>query len=53
MFVWKKEDPVQINTNLHLPRFTLERYLTDYCTSKTNTGEWTKKNNVHHDVRDY
>lgn len=38
MFVWKKEDPVQITTNLHLPRFTLEKYLTDYCTSKTNTG---------------
>lgn len=40
MFVWKKEDPVQITTNLHLPRFTLEKYLTDYCTSKTNTGLW-------------
>lgn len=39
MFVWKHEDPVQITTNLHLPRFTLEKYLTDYCTSKTNTGK--------------
>lgn len=39
MFVWKQEDPVQITTNLHLPRFTLEKYLTDYCTSKTNTGK--------------
>ncbi|XP_075678925.1 glutamate-gated chloride channel-like isoform X1 [Dermatophagoides pteronyssinus] len=41
MFVWKHEDPVQITTNLHLPRFTLEKYLTDYCTSKTNTGSYS------------
>ncbi|KAF7489860.1 Glutamate-gated chloride channel [Sarcoptes scabiei] len=41
MFVWKQEDPVQITTNLHLPRFTLEKYLTDYCTSKTNTGSYS------------
>lgn len=25
--------------NLHLPRFTLEKFLTDYCNSKTNTGK--------------
>ncbi|KAI8437328.1 hypothetical protein MSG28_011681 [Choristoneura fumiferana] len=27
--------------NLHLPRFTLEKFLTDYCNSKTNTGVTT------------
>lgn len=36
--MWKLQEPVQITGNLHLPRFTLERYLTDYCTSTTNTG---------------
>ncbi|XP_022258788.1 glutamate-gated chloride channel-like [Limulus polyphemus] len=41
MFEWKEGDPVQITKNLHLPRFTLEKYLTDYCTSKTNTGEYS------------
>lgn len=39
MFLWKETSPVQITTDLHLPRFTLEKYLTDYCTSKTNTGK--------------
>jgi len=29
---------VQVVKNLHLPRFTLEKFLTDYCNSKTNTG---------------
>ncbi|XP_076322621.1 glutamate-gated chloride channel-like [Tachypleus tridentatus] len=41
MFEWKEGDPVQITKNIHLPRFTLEKYLTDYCTSKTNTGEYS------------
>ena len=39
MFLWKEISPVQITTDLHLPRFTLEKYLTDYCTSTTNTGK--------------
>lgn len=38
VFLWKEGDPVQVVKNLHLPRFTLERFLTDYCNSKTNTG---------------
>jgi hypothetical protein len=36
--VWKDGDPVQVVKNLHLPRFTLEKFLTDSCNSKTNTG---------------
>lgn len=39
IFVWKDGDPVQVVKNLHLPRFTLETYRTDYCNSKTNTGK--------------
>ena len=39
VFVWKEGDPVQVVKNLHLPRFTLEMFRTDYCNSKTNTGE--------------
>ncbi|GIY57103.1 glutamate-gated chloride channel [Caerostris extrusa] len=39
--VEKKEEPVQLVKTLHLPRFTLEAFLTDYCTSRTNTGEYS------------
>jgi hypothetical protein len=41
VFLWKEGDPVQVVKNLHLPRFTLEKFLTDYCNSKTNTGKLT------------
>lgn len=41
VFLWKEGDPVQVVKNLHLPRFTLEKFLTDYCNSKTNTGNLT------------
>ena len=41
MFKWKEKEPVQVTKNLHLPRFTLQRFKTDYCTSKTNTGEYS------------
>ncbi|KAG8182130.1 hypothetical protein JTE90_002623 [Oedothorax gibbosus] len=41
VFVWKEVEPVQLVKKLHLPRFTLEEYFTDYCTSKTNTGEYS------------
>jgi len=34
-------DPVQITKDLHLPRFTLEKYVSDYCNIKTNTGEYS------------
>lgn len=41
VFQWKEGDPVQVVSNLHLPRFTLQRHSVDYCTSKTNTGEYS------------
>lgn len=41
VFLWKEGDPVQVVKNLHLPRFTLEKFLTDYCNSKTNTGNYS------------
>ncbi|XP_018910630.1 glutamate-gated chloride channel isoform X3 [Bemisia tabaci] len=41
VFYWKEDDPVQVVRNLHLPRFTLEKFNTDYCNSKTNTGEYS------------
>nr|XP_042898845.1 glutamate-gated chloride channel-like isoform X2 [Parasteatoda tepidariorum] len=41
VFLWKKEEPVQLVKTLYLPRFTLAAFLTDYCTSKTNTGEYS------------
>ncbi|XP_012280463.1 glutamate-gated chloride channel isoform X1 [Orussus abietinus] len=41
VFLWKEGDPVQVVKNLHLPRFTLEKFFTDYCNSKTNTGEYS------------
>ena len=43
IFVWKEGDPVQIDDGLHLPRFTLERFQTAYCNSKTNTGNASSK----------
>jgi len=42
VFLWKDGDPVQVVKNLHLPRFTLEKFRTDYCNSKTNTGEFQR-----------
>ena len=38
-YQWKTENPVQITDDLHLPRFTLEKYVSDYCNIKTNTGK--------------
>ena len=37
-YQWKSEEPVQITRDLHLPRFSLEKYVSDYCNIKTNTG---------------
>jgi hypothetical protein len=37
-YQWKQDGPVQIVKDLHLPRFTLEKYVSDYCNIKTNTG---------------
>ncbi|XP_063853885.1 glutamate-gated chloride channel-like isoform X5 [Scylla paramamosain] len=41
VFLWREGDPVQITQNLHLPRFTLEKFMTEYCNSKTNTGAYS------------
>lgn len=38
-YLWKPKDPVQIVPDLHLPRFTLEKYINAYCNIKTNTGK--------------
>ena len=38
VFLWKEGDPVQVTSKLNLSRFTLLKFLTDYCTSRTNTG---------------
>jgi hypothetical protein len=38
-YQWKQDGPVQIVKDLHLPRFTLEKYVSDYCNIKTNTGQ--------------
>ena len=37
-FTWKGKMPVQMKDGLNLPRFTLETYQTDVCTSYTTTG---------------
>lgn len=41
VFLWKEGDPVQITSKLNLSRFTLLKYFTAYCTSKTNTGAYS------------
>ena len=38
IFQWKRENPVQVAKNMHLPRFMLEKYEADFCHSVTNTG---------------
>ena len=42
-YLWKSIEPVQIVPDLHLPRFTLEKYISDYCNIKTNTGKLMRK----------
>ncbi|XP_064085543.1 glutamate-gated chloride channel-like isoform X4 [Macrobrachium nipponense] len=41
LFLWEKNEPIQVTKNLHLPRFTLEKFIPKYCNSKTNTGEYS------------
>ncbi|KAK8387864.1 hypothetical protein O3P69_020048 [Scylla paramamosain] len=41
VFKWEDKDPIQVNKNLHLPRFTLKEVVPKYCNSKTNTGEYS------------
>lgn len=40
-YEWKAENPIQQKDGLRqsLPSFELQDVLTDYCTSKTNTGQ--------------
>ncbi|KAL3125308.1 hypothetical protein niasHT_000061 [Heterodera trifolii] len=42
-YEWKREKPIQQKEGLRqsLPSFELQDVLTDYCTSKTNTGEYS------------
>ena len=46
-YLWKDSEPVQIVKDLHLPRFTLERYISDYCNIETNTGNLTLRPKTH------
>ena len=41
VFLWKEENPIQVTKSLHMPEFVLESFSTDYCTAKTNTGEYS------------
>uniref|UniRef100_T1E1T2 Gamma-aminobutyric acid receptor subunit beta n=1 Tax=Cupiennius salei TaxID=6928 RepID=T1E1T2_CUPSA len=41
VFEWKPMDPVQLAKKLYLPKFSLNDFRADYCTSKTNTGEYS------------
>ena len=41
VFLWKEENPIQVTKSLNMPQFVLESFSTDYCTSRTNTGEYT------------
>ncbi len=42
-YEWKLENPIQQKDGLKqsLPSFELQDVTTDYCTSKTNTGEYS------------
>jgi len=41
IFKWKPDDPVQISPSLHLSKFELSQFTTDYCDSHTNTGVYS------------
>jgi len=38
---WKEGDPIQVTKMLNIPDMTLIGYNTSYCTSRTNTGEYS------------
>ena len=38
VYIWKRENPVQIGKGISLPRFVIEKYSSDYCNVKTSTG---------------
>lgn len=41
VYLWRQSDPVQVKRSLHLSKFSLTKFMTDYCTSRTNTGEYS------------
>jgi len=41
VYIWKRENPVQIGKGISLPRFVIEKYSSDYCNVKTSTGEYS------------
>ncbi|CAG2112696.1 unnamed protein product, partial [Medioppia subpectinata] len=41
VLLWKEGDPVQVTKRLNLNEFKLEKYFTEYCTSRTITGEYS------------
>jgi anionic glutamate receptor len=41
ILLWKEGDPVQVSKNLKLSEFVLQKHITSYCTSRTNTGEYS------------
>jgi len=41
IFRWKKENPVQMTPELHMPKFGLSEFQTDHCDSSTVTGVYS------------
>uniref|UniRef100_A0A224YTV1 Glutamate-gated chloride channel-like n=1 Tax=Rhipicephalus zambeziensis TaxID=60191 RepID=A0A224YTV1_9ACAR len=41
VFSWRQADPVQVTRSLHLSKFSVTKFMTGDCTSKTNTGEYS------------
>lgn len=41
MYQWKEDTPIQVSADLSTPHFVMENVLTEYCTSKTNTGTYS------------
>jgi len=41
VFLWKDEGPVQVTPNLHLAGLSMDKFITDYCNSRTNTGSYS------------
>ena len=41
VLIWKENDPLQVTKSVNVPQFVLKSYSTDYCTSRTNSGEYS------------
>ncbi|XP_054714689.1 glutamate-gated chloride channel-like isoform X2 [Uloborus diversus] len=42
VFLWKDTEPIQVTKTLsQIPKFTMNSFNEDYCTSKTTTGEYS------------